>query len=208
MAERRSLTEDEACIVQRIFRSSVPPARIQVVRRRHLYGGYTPYGDINVGPGSYSDNYVPALLAGARDEDAVNDAHFFIHEMAHVWQHHIGMALALEWMRARAEGRRVLRASGKGRYAFNRDAGTYAYQITPGKPDLLDYNMEQQCDIVADYFASLFWGRRLDANPYNIFGYTPPTRGQLCAVLGNFLTDPRYPMRDRALWRRRAAFRN
>lgn len=208
MAERRGLTTGEACIAERVFRSSVPPKRVQIVLRPHLYGGFTPYGDINVGPESYCADFIAPLTGGARDEKLVNDAHFFIHEMAHVWQHHIGMALALEWMRARAEGRRVLRASGKQRYAFSRDAGTYAYQITPDKPDLLDYNMEQQCDIVADYFASLFWGRRLDANHYNIFGYAPPTRPQLRAVLGNFLTDPRYPMRDRALWRRRATFRN
>lgn len=207
MGHCRSLTCNERSVAESIFRGSVPLSDVEIVVRARLYGGFTPYGTINVGPESYAADYIAPTLATAPRADLVEDAHFFLHEMTHVWQHFVGMPVALAWARARAEGRRVLRRSGKPRFAFYRDAATYAYSITSDRADLLDYNMEQQCEIVADYFAHRLWGRALAANSFNVFGYPTPSPDELRSVLGRFLSDPAYPSREPGLWHARARFR-
>lgn len=58
--------------------------------------------------------------------------HWFIHEMAHVWQHQLGYAVRLRG------GVRI--------------GLPYEYDLAPGKT-LADYNMEAQGDLLADYFA-------------------------------------------------------
>lgn len=207
MTQSRNLTQAERSLAGHVFGDSIPLDRVTIAVRDIVYGGYTPYGDINVGPTSFQADFL-APIADAKDRaEAVSDAHFFLHEMTHVWQHHVGMPVALQWMRARAQGRRILRRSGKPRYAFYRDAATYAYEIAPAQADLLDYTMEQQGDIVADYFAHLLWQRALDASPYNVFGYATPSVEALQAVLARFLDDPGYPAREQGLWRARARFR-
>ncbi|WP_235425987.1 type IV secretion protein Rhs [Erwinia tracheiphila] len=57
--------------------------------------------------------------------------HFFMHEMTHVWQHQHGM-----WVRTR------------GIFSW---VSTYKYIIDPNK-NLSKYSMEQQAQIIADYF--------------------------------------------------------
>lgn len=207
MAQSRSLTQDERDICGQIFRDSIPLDLVTITVRQVVFGGYTPYGDINVGPESYQGDFIAPVAASKGGADEIDDAHFFLHEMTHVWQHHVGMPVALHWMQARAAGRRVLRRSGKPRIAFYRDAATYAYDITPDQSDLLDYTMEQQCDIVADHFAKLYWNRPLDAGHHNVFGYATPSGEQLRAVLARFLEDPGYPAREPGLWRARARYR-
>lgn len=58
--------------------------------------------------------------------------HWFIHEMAHVWQHQLGYAV---------------RFRGAMRIGLS-----YDYELAPGKT-LADFNMEAQGDLLADYFA-------------------------------------------------------
>ena len=208
MSQHRNLTAAEAACAQRIFRGSIPTGFVTVSVMKHVFGGFTPYGRINVGPGTWLEDFVAPVQVPSPPPASIADAHLFLHEMVHVWQHFVGMAIVHEWTQARASGRRVLRETGKARYAFNRDAGTYAYAITADQPDLLDYNMEQQGDIIADYYAHVLWGRRLDAGPYNIFGYPTPTRAQLAGVLARFIENPAYPMLERGLWAARARFRS
>lgn len=57
--------------------------------------------------------------------------HWFIHEIAHVWQHQMGYAVRLR---------------GAVRFGLS-----YAYDLQPGKT-LADFNMEAQGDLLADYF--------------------------------------------------------
>jgi len=57
--------------------------------------------------------------------------HWFIHEMAHIWQHQLGYAV---------------RFRGAVRLGLQ-----YDYELAPGKT-LADFNMEAQGDLLADYF--------------------------------------------------------
>ncbi len=75
----------------------------------------------------YSNDYSAACIGGPGGQ-----AHF-IHEMAHVWQ--------VRRMNINLKGRRV----------FEWD---YKYTIEPGKR-FLEYKVEQQASIVADYFLFL-----------------------------------------------------
>ena len=70
--------------------------------------------------------------------------HFFIHEMTHVWQHQNGQTVAL-----RAIGEHILfEYSNK----IGLGDGAYVYKLDQRK-NLLDYGIEQQASIVADYWA-------------------------------------------------------
>lgn len=60
-----------------------------------------------------------------------SNQHFFMHEMTHVWQHQHGM-----WVRTR------------GLFSW---ASTYRHTINSNKK-LSQYSMEQQAQIIADYF--------------------------------------------------------
>ena len=90
-----------------------------------------------------------------------------MHEVTHIWQRASGIHVA-----ARAIA------------AFIRHGGrydqSYQYRLAPGR-DLLDYGIEQQASILADYFLA----RGAAALRYQ-------------AVLRRFLADPKYARLGRA----------
>ncbi len=207
MAARRELHANEVKFVRHVFGDSVSPENIEIVARGALSGGFTPYGGINMGTSSYRTDYIgPNMYAppGAPDFD---DAYLFLHELGHSWQHFTGAPMVHRFAQARREGRRLVKTGGVADTPFNRDAATYSYEITAAKPDLLDYNMEQQCEIIADWFSHTMWSRPLQANQWGSFGYAVPTRAQLAGVMAKFIADPSYPKGGRWLWRSRSAFR-
>jgi hypothetical protein len=164
---------------------------------RVLFGGFTPFARINVGERAYAQDWVPADLS---DPKKVEDAHFFLHELAHVWQYYVGIRKIRMYFQARRQGRRLLHAHGKKVYSYNMTAAMYSYPVGGPDEDLLDFNMEQQCDIIADYFTLKLWNRK----PTNLWGYAPASEGQLQSVLAQFLADPSYPVRASAGNQRRA----
>jgi hypothetical protein len=207
MANRRELHANEAKFVRHVFADSVSIANTEIVLRKALFGGFTPYGGIKMGSSSYSDDYIgPDMYhpPGAPDFD---DAYLFLHELGHSWQHFTGAPMLHRYVQARRQGREVREAEGLAETAVNLDAATYSYVITPEKNDLLDYNMEQQCEIIADYFSHIMWGRALQVNQWGSLGKPPPTLDQLQGVMGRFLENPAYPMDGRWLWRARSGVR-
>jgi hypothetical protein len=64
-------------------------------------------------------------------------------------------------------------------------------------PDLLDYNIEQQGDIVADYYGKKLWSFQTPLFPITAYE----------AVLSRFLRDPLYARTRKGLWKFRSAFR-
>lgn len=70
----------------------------------------------------------------------------FIHEMTHVWQHQQGVRI-------------------RGRYLLNPSDRVYEYQFEPNKP-FGDYGIEQQADIVRDYFRVKRGVKRGDPKSY------------------------------------------
>jgi hypothetical protein len=228
MAESRWLTANEIALVQDIFGSTINTRNVAVVRRPSDSGGFAPWGSVRMGDSLYALDYIgsdrrnPVTLGRSPQlrgplNNSVNLAHFFLHELVHVWQHFVGMPMAHARGQAGRQGRRLWRDAGRPDFGFGTNApakrfAIYDYEIVAAKPDLLDYNMEQQAEIVSDYFALTLWRRPIEFNDwiYNSQGrIVRPTQAQLRAVLGRFLADPAYPMQlhGKALWRVRAAFR-
>ena len=91
--------------------------------------------------------------------------HWFIHEMAHVWQHQLGYAVRLR---------------GAVRIALS-----YDYELAPGRT-LADFNMEAQGDLLADYFALKHLGSSRSMRQRRYAGSLPLYE----EVLAGFLADP------------------
>ena len=208
MSKRRELTANEAKFVRHVFGDSVSIENTEIVARAWLSGGFTPYGGIKMDTASYSTDYIGPNMYRPPGGPGYNDAYLFLHELGHAWQHFCGAPMLHWFTRARAQGRQLVDAGGVADTAFNRDAATYSYAIVPTKPDLMDYNMEQQCEIIADYFSHVMWGRALQTNQWGSFGYAVASLPQLEGVLARFLADPSYPKQDRGLWKARSWARN
>jgi hypothetical protein len=207
MADRRELHANEAKFVRHVFRDSISIENTEIVRRSWLFGGFTPYGSIRMGDGAFSTDYIGPDMYHPPGAPTFKKAHLFLHELGHSWQHFTGAPMLLRFSQAQRQGRRVMKEKHLADTAVNTTAAVYAYAITPDKRDLLDYNMEQQCEIIADYFSHVMWGRALKVEEWNDLGQLPPTRPQLEGVLRRFVEDPRYPMDGRWLWRARGAVR-
>jgi len=208
MSKRRELTANETKFVRHVFGDSVSIENTEVVQRAWLYGGFTPLGAINMDPNSYLTDYIGPNMYQPLGGPGFDLAYLFLHELGHSWQHFCGAPMLHLFAQARALGRRSVKASGKANTPVNRDAATYSYAIVPTKPDLLDYNMEQQCEIIADYFSNVMWKRTLQMNQWGGFGTPVPSLVQLEGVMARFLADPSYPKQDRGLWRARSWARN
>lgn len=207
MADRRELHANEVKFVRHVFGDSIRIENTEIIRRGWLFGGYTPYGGIRMGNSSFSNDYIGPDMYHPPGAPKFKNAYLFLHELGHSWQHFTGAPMLLHFARARRQGRRMVKALGLNDNSFNNTAAIYTYTITPDKRDLLDYTMEQQCEIIADYFSHVMWGRPLQANAWGNLGQPPPTLSQLKGVLRRFLDDPRYPQDGRWLWQLRGAVR-
>lgn len=203
MANGRGLTSGEGKLCKTIFADTIPVGMVRVVERKALYGGFTPYHKINAGEESYREDYVGANVLKPPDPER---AHWFVHELAHVWQHVVGMPKARMFFAGRQEARRLLRAQGKGGDldTYAGQAALYDYDASRPGLDLLDFSLEQQCEIIADFAAWTLW----DMPPQHLGSHCPvPTKAQLAAVLDQFYADPGYPAREGRANTRRAARR-
>jgi hypothetical protein len=217
MADRRKLTDNEKKFVKHVFGATIHRDNVEVIRSRPLSGGFTPLGSVYMGNDDYQADYIgpnmyqpPGTPLDTAGNKTFEHAHLFLHELGHVWQHYVGMSMLHARLKATRAARRMVKAANLPKvvgglkmqptYMFN---ATYNYDPTTGD-DLADYNMEQQCDIIADHFALVMWGKKVAPNGW---GYAIATRAQLADILENFLEDPGYVKRDRPLWRARAKVR-
>jgi hypothetical protein len=123
----RPLTDGEISMAFLLFRDAIDYRRVRIHARRYMpfqpsNCAMTPNGHLYFHASCFLDDYAQASLT---------NQHWFIHEMAHVWQHQLGYAVRL-------------RGAVRIRLA-------YSYELTPGKT-LADFNMEAQGDLLADYF--------------------------------------------------------
>lgn len=125
----RLLTLGEKALAQTVFGNSIQWRKVRIHCGSYLplglqgkYVGMAPNGEMYFRKETYLKDFSIA---------SIPDQHFFMHEMTHVWQHQHGM-----WVRIR------------GLFSW---LSTYKYSIEPGKV-LNQYNMEQQAQIIADYF--------------------------------------------------------
>lgn len=174
----RRLTTGEIELARAIYKTSIDYSRVRIHDRKFFFGqpsnsGMTPNGEIYV-DGAYSEDY---------SRSTVGLQEFFIHEMAHVWQYQNKVLNPI--MAAIGEMFEHLFDYGE----------SYKYTLSTGK-DLIEYDIEQQAAIIADYFLTTK-------------GY-PPTyirnhmqnRGTkeekivlLKQVLKNFIANPSYAKR-------------
>lgn len=198
MVQGRNLSKGERKLCYRVFKwSDIDTGNIDVVRRPKTmhFGGFTPYGRINMDGELYRDDYIGDDITIPID---VGLAHHFLHELAHSWQHLSGMAMMHLSRLSQKHGKAVRVANGKPKRpdGMSRDDwkdikfdSVYSYDINSGA-DLLDFTLEHQCEIIADYWAlELKW---MLYAPKKKFGYPRPTKVQLEAVLDKFLKDRTY----------------
>jgi len=157
-AQRRRLTAGEVSTVRLVFGGAVDVTTVRVhnhgypllLGRQPANMAVTPNGQVYFPVPFYRPDF-----AAAPDLDQ----RWFVHEMVHIWQHQLGYP--------------VLRR-GAMRWTVR-----YTYALDPGRR-LADYDMEQQGEIVADYYYLRLLGHasvddHSDAEPYE-------------AVLHDFLT--------------------
>ncbi|MBN9928503.1 type IV secretion protein Rhs [Pantoea agglomerans] len=125
----RLLTSGEKNLAQTVFGSSIQWNKVWVHCESYLpfglqgkFVGMTPNGEMYFRKETYLKDF---------SLSSKSNQHFFMHEMTHVWQHQHGM-----WVRTR------------GVFSW---ASNYKYTIDPNK-SLSKYSMEQQAQIIADYF--------------------------------------------------------
>lgn len=87
-------------------------------------------------------------------------------EMVHVWQHQLGYAV--RW---------------NGLFVSSKGADAYVYTLEPGT-SISDYNMEQQGDIISDYYMIALCGDIENARG------SRSTPAQLKATLAGFVGGP------------------
>lgn len=129
----RLLTSGEIAMASVLFGDAIDYRRVRVHARRYMpfqpsNCAMSPNGSIYFHPSCFLPDYA------AGDPPA---QHWFVHEMAHVWQHQLGYAVRLR---------------GAVRIGLS-----YDYELAPGK-GLADFNMEAQGDLLADYFVLRYFG--------------------------------------------------
>jgi hypothetical protein len=157
----RPLTAGEIAMASLLFRDAIDYRRVRIHARRYMpfqpsNCAMSPNGSIYFHRSCFLPNYA------AGDPPA---RHWFLHEMAHVWQHQLGYAVRLR---------------GAVRIGLS-----YDYDLAPGKT-LADFNMEAQGDLLADYFALRHLSSSVSMRQQCYAGSLPLYE----EVLAGFLADP------------------
>lgn len=171
----RPLTYNEILLGQQIFSTSIHWPSVRVHAHGYVWvqpqnSGMTPNGEIYSKGTAASSNYAladPPLQA------------YFVHELAHVWQAQNGVLNPI-WS---AVGNSLRHG-----FAYSR---AYSYLLETGK-DLLDYRMEQQAQIIEDFFRVKVLGLLPRADYLQNKEHGAALSELYESVLGNFLKDPEY----------------
>lgn len=124
----RQLTSGEVALARLLFGSAIDYRRVRVHNTRfipflqHKDVCITPNGELYFHASRYRDDFSRA---------SEREQHWFMHEMAHVWQYQLGYPVM--WRGAIRLGLR------------------YEYEVSPTLR-LCDFNMEAQAEVLADYF--------------------------------------------------------
>ncbi len=174
MATSRPLTAGEIALAKQVFKGSLDYAKVKVHNDTYIFFQpetvwMTPNGEIYCGKKVYTADF---------SAESKNYHAYFIHEMTHVWQYQMGMSV-----RSMAVGEMI---ENLGDYDE-----AYNYTLASSK-DLLDYGLEQQAQIVEDYYRLQIakTGRTSSRLKNKI-----PQSKQLPAykaVLSKFLSNPSY----------------
>lgn len=172
----RELTAGEISLAKRVFKDSIDYSKVKIHNEKYIFvqpehSGMTPNGEI----------YISGSVIYSKDYSVENYRlrSFFIHEMAHVWQYQLNILRPVSAAIAESI-----------RHGFDY-AKAYDYELMAGK-DLLKYRIEQQAQIIQDYY---LWQVEATAprtahmkNSGGPAEYMP----LYFQVLANFLADPSY----------------
>ncbi|WP_133490763.1 PAAR domain-containing protein [Alcanivorax sp. 24] len=168
--ESRGLTSGEIAMARLIFGDSIDYGRVRVHNGEYLWFGLqpndtamTPNGEMYFNPKEFKQDF-------SNDRDSGPSGQiWFMHEMTHVWQYQLGFPV--KWKRGNPLGWLM----------------PYEYDADPAAR-FSDYNMEQQGDIIGDYFSLKVLGNRYGVaqDRYKVFSHLP----LLEMILENFLRDP------------------
>lgn len=200
--ESRYLTPGEEKLVEYLFKDVIYTRNVRIIRRPDVtWGGFTPLGSMRVSKEMLEDDYIgphitsPKIPAHYDFKTGKNyegysrhHAHFFIHEMVHVWQHYCGLRVVLRGVgsRFRFLGRALRHVHHHENRPFFK--ANYEY-VEDFHDDLMDYGIEQQAEIIADYYAYTLWERPITSKGWALSDYK--------RVLAKFMEDPAYPMKGR-----------
>ena len=170
----RPLTPGEIELARKVFRTGVDYSAVRVHDRKWWplqpqTTAMTPNGSMYFSPDfpCFSDDFSDDSKLRFHLYSAAFCRRIFMHEMTHVYQHQQGI---------RVVSRRLS------------EGGNQRYTLDPAKT-LNDYSLEQQAEIVAEYFECLEYHKDLSA---------------LAPVLRGFLENPDFLRADEEARRRRA----
>ncbi len=170
----RALTENEKALAETIFQNALDWELIRIHDAKYIFFQannvlMTPNGQIYAPGEMYRKDYA---------DEPLSYRELFIHELAHVWQYQIG----------------ILNPKFSGLWEFVRNGFSYhkAYQyVLEGGRDLIDYGMEQQAAIIADYFLVEKSGEEFGR--HNANRESPEEKRELLTkVMAKFIADPEY----------------
>ncbi|AJX30285.1 type VI secretion system Vgr family protein [Burkholderia oklahomensis] len=166
--ESRALTEGEIEMAKTVFQDSIDYSAVRVHKGSYFWFNLQ----------SKHTAVTPNDNMYFREEDFEEDFSvvgkeypkrgWFMHEMTHVWQHQRGYAVRWHALSVTIRG-----------------DSAYRYEIEPGQV-FSDFNMEQQGNLIADYFALIVIDDRSE-----VIHAHPGSKNQLRQVLAPFLQDPK-----------------
>lgn len=142
---KRGLTTNEIVMARTVFGDGLNYKSIHV----HSHGWWLFMGmqDRTTAVTPNGEMYFPKDIYKPDFTDSDASRALFMHEMTHVWQHQMGYSVKFHGLTVTSRG----------------DAA-YQYQLSP-KSRLGDFNMEQQGNIIADYY--MICVRKNPADAYN-----------------------------------------
>ncbi|MGP9688648.1 PAAR domain-containing protein [Psychrobacter sp. AOP22-C1-C5] len=173
---KRALTIGEIDMAKLVFAESIDYSDVYIHNDEFLPFGLqndntamTPNGEIYFPTGLYREDYSIATGADA------SLRHLFMHEMVHVWQHQLGYSVMIKGALLHP----LCKLTG---------CDPYNYVLDSSKA-LGDYNMEQQGDIIADYYS---YFHDTDINRIVSLSGTHYMTNQNIykIILSNFIKDP------------------
>lgn len=132
----RALTSGEIALAKRVFKDSIDYTKVKIHNKKYVVvqpynSGMTPNGEIYIsGSEIYKNDYAM---------ESIRLRGFFIHEMVHVWQYQLNILNP------------VSAAIAESILNFFDYSKAYEYELVGGK-DLLQYRIEQQAQIIEDYY--------------------------------------------------------
>jgi len=157
----RGLTAGEINMLRTVFGDSINYDSVQVTANAIVINdtAISTDGNIRFDPSDYQDDF---------SQSSIQDKSWFVHEMTHVWQSQNGYEVFDNGL-------------GLQGIMLGSDVNPYSYDLDPNK-SFRDYNMEQQADIISDYY-------RYILSYDGTGGYSPQQNATLATLVGEFINS-------------------